>query len=251
MSADRVIPAQQVEAHRIESFPYFTARFSHPLPDGAEGQDEPDDDVPVGAALSSPEEDARRLASIDQQIFEKLQQAERDALDTAARGYEEGFKAGEAEGRQFGESQFLAHIQRLDGHLQELSGSINLRQQAARNELLALALAVGEYLAGRAIQDAEASVAPLLEAVLAAHPFPGAATDGTPVALTVALNPKDLELLGDTLQPAPGLALRADPELSRGGLKVEAATGVLDATLEERTARLMELVHRFQEQEAL
>ena len=72
MSADRVIPAQRVEAHRIESFPYFTARFSHPLPDGAEGQDDPDSDAPVGAALSNPEEDARRLASIDQQIFEKI-----------------------------------------------------------------------------------------------------------------------------------------------------------------------------------
>ena len=39
---------------------------------------------------------------MDQVIFEKLQQAERDALDTARRGYEEGFASGEIEGRQFG-----------------------------------------------------------------------------------------------------------------------------------------------------
>ncbi len=146
MSAERVIPARRANDRQIASFPYFTAQFSRPLPE--EGDDS---DAPLGAALTTPEEDARRLASVDQVIFEKLQQAERDALDTARRGYEEGFASGEIEGRQFGESQYRAHIHRLDSHLRELSDSLALNGRAARDEIIALALAIGEYLAAREI----------------------------------------------------------------------------------------------------
>jgi flagellar biosynthesis/type III secretory pathway protein FliH len=243
MSVDRVIPARKVEDHRIEAFPYFTAHFSTPLPEeGEEG------DAPLGTALSSPEEDAKRLASVDQVIFEKLQQAERDALDTARRGYEEGFASGEAEGRSFGESQYRSHIQKLDGHLQELSASLTLNDRAAKDELLALALAIGEYLAGREIQRSGASIGPMLDAILAAHPFPGESSEAV-AAVTVHMNPRDLEALGPDGAPRPGVTLKEDPELTRGSLRVEAATGVLDASLEERQARLMELVGRFLEQE--
>ena len=244
MSAERVIPRRRVDDHAIESFPYFTAHFSRPMPEGD------DNDAPLGAALTTPEEDARRLASVDQVIFEKLQQAERDALDTARRGYEEGFASGEAEGRAFGESQYRAHIQRLDGHLQELSASLSLHGRAAKDELAALALAIGEYLAGRAIQRAGASIGPMLDAILAAHPFPGETSEAE-AAMTVHMNPRDLDTLGKDHPDSPGLTLKADPELTRGSLRVEAATGVLDASLEERQARLMELVHRFREQELL
>lgn len=243
MSVDRIIRAQRVDSHRIEAFPYASAHYTEPLPE----EDLDSNDAPVGAALSTPEEDARRLASVDQQIFEKLQQAERDALDTAQRGYEEGFQSGEAEGRQFGESQFLAHIQRLDGQLQELSGSLSLRERAVKDELIALSLAMGEYLAGRAIEQAGATLEPLLEAVLAAHPFPGAEAAVTP--MTVYLNPKDLEAMGPDTGRHPAVTLREDPELSRGSLRAEAATGVLDASLEERKARLLDLVLRLREQE--
>jgi flagellar biosynthesis/type III secretory pathway protein FliH len=244
MSAERVIPAGRVEDHRIESFPYFTARFSNPLPEG-----EDDSDAPLSSALSTPEEDARRLASVDQVIFEKLQQAERDALDTARRGYEEGFASGETEGRQFGESQFRSHMQRLDGHLQELSDSLALNGRVARDELIALALAIGQYLAGRAIEQDGPGIGPMLDAILAAHPFPGESADAAG-ALTVHLHPRDLESLGAGSQLHPGVTLQADETLSRGSLRVEAATGVLDASLEERQARLMELVQRYREQGA-
>jgi flagellar assembly protein FliH len=244
MSAERVIPARRVNAEDIESFPYFAAHFSTPLPEAGD-----DSDAPLGSALTTPEEDARRLASVDQVIFEKLQQAERDALDTARRGYEEGFASGEAEGRAFGESQYRAHMTRLDGHLQELSDSLALNRGAVRDELLALALAIGEHLAAREISQGEASIGPMLDAILADHPFPGAQADPN-TALTVYMNPKDLEALGPDAPPHAGVTLREDAELSRGSLRVEAATGVLDASLERRQASLMERVRHFREQEA-
>jgi len=242
MSVERVIPALRAHGRKIETFPYATAQYTL-LPDlDAEG------DAPLAAGLSTPEEDAQRLASVDQVIFEKLQQAERDALDTARKGYEEGFASGETEGRQFGESQYRAHINRLGNHLQELSDSLALNQRAAQDELIALALAVGEHLAGHEIEHGAATIRPLVQALLAAHPFPGEPSEQT--AITVHLHPKDLEALGGSYQPPPGVALREDPELSRGSLRLEAAAGVLDASLERRRESMMELVQRFREQDA-
>ena len=56
------------------------------------------------------------------------------------------------------------------------------------------------------------------------------------------------EVLGKAVPP-PGVTLREDAELTRGGLRIEAAAGVLDASLERRQAIMMGLIQRFREQE--
>jgi flagellar assembly protein FliH len=245
MSAERVIQARYVDDERVEAFPYFAAQFSRPL-DGLGD----DDDAPLGSTLSSPEEDARRLASVDQIIFEKLQEAERDAQETARRAYEEGFKSGEQEGRQFGESQYRAHLQRLDGHIEEISQSLAINQRAARDEVLALALALAEYLSGRAIEAGIPTLEPLMDAILEARPFPAGPGDGPELtAVNVFLNPKDLEELGEASQRHPGVTLREDPELSRGGLRLESPIGVLDASLERRKEKVLEVLQAFREKD--
>jgi len=243
MSAERIIRADRLEDGMVQAFPYAATQFTMPLEDD-------DEDDPLGAALSTPEEDAQRLASVDQIIFEARQEAERQAQETARRGYEEGFASGEQEGRAFGESQYKAHIQRLDAHLLELSESLNLNLRAATDEILALALALAEYLAGRTIDGGEASIRPLLQTILEAHPFPGAAADGPDtVAVTVFIHPKDMDELGVASQFHPGVTLREDPDLSRGGLRVESSIGVLDASLECRKAKAMELIEAWREKD--
>ena len=184
-------------------------------------------------------------------IYEKLQQAERDAQDVARRAYEEGFKNGESEGRTFGESQYRAHMQRLDGALEELSRSLALNEKASQDELLALALAIGEYLAGREIQDGVQTIEPLLNAVLAANPYPGTDQPDGLGGLAVMMNPRDLEELGEASRQRPGVLLREDDGLARGSLRLESADGVLDATLARRRDRLMELVQATREREGL
>ena len=244
MSADRIIRAHRVGHRSVEAFPYTAAQYSLSM-----DEDDGDDDS-LGSSLSTPEEDARRLASVDQIIFEKLQEADRVAQETARQGYEEGFASGEAEGRAFGESQYKAHLQRLDGHLEELSQSLALNEKAAKDEVLALALALGEYLAGQIIESGARTIRPLLDAILESRPFPGASSDGPEATvMTVHLNPKDLEELGAASQLHPGITLREDPDLSRGGLRLEAAIGVLDASLECRKLKAMELIQTFREKD--
>ena len=109
---------------------------------------------------------------------------------------------------------------------------------------------MGEYLAGRTIVEDSSSLMPLLDAVLASHPFPGlveGAREGD-TAVTIHMNPRDLEALGAGSKLHPGVALREDKELSRGSLRAEASEGVLDASLEHRTTRLLQLVQHFREQ---
>jgi len=66
--------------------------------------------------------------------------------------------------------------------------------------------------------------------------------------MTVHMNPQDLEAMGP--HPSREAGAAEDAELSRGSLRIEAASGVLDASMERRQARLMELVERFREQDA-
>jgi flagellar biosynthesis/type III secretory pathway protein FliH len=239
----RIIPAHIAETKEVEAFPYFAATFTAPL---AVDDGSMEGDQPLSAEISSPEEDAKRLASVDQIIYDKLQQADREAHDIARRAYEEGFEAGEVEGRTFGESQYRSYIQRLETHLSELAQAAALLSQATEEELIALALSFGEYLAAQQIDQAQQTIRPLLNSVLESHPF-NAPDTADNAALTIFLNPKDLEQLGDAYIGMPGIALREDLELSRGSLRIEAEEGVLEATLERRRDRLMQAIHRARE----
>lgn len=107
-------------------------------------------------------------------------------------------------------------------------------------------MALGEYLAGRQIEFSRDSIRPLLEKLLERHPF--SAPEGNASPLEVSLNPKDLEQLGDHFVGTQGLRLVEDPELSRGSLRLSSPEGVVEATLERRRERVLELLHRFREE---
>ena len=246
-NSGRVIPASMAQNRQIESFPYFAATFTLPIPNPEE---QGSDEQSLAAELSTPEEDVQRLASVDQIIHEKLQMAEQQSHEIERRAYEEGFASGEVEGRTFGESQFKTYAQRLDNHLAELSEMGSLLEHAAKDEVLALALAIGEYLAGQQIEHSKDGIRPLLDSILENHPFPTADIGKKDAAiLDVYLNPRDLEQLREHYAGRPGNQLFEDVELSRGGLRVASPEGVLEATLERRRERLMELLGKFREEE--
>jgi flagellar assembly protein FliH len=242
MSVERVIRAQETLDRKIEEFAYSSVTFTPAM------AEENDDDSPLARELSTPEEEAQRLASVDQIIFQKLQKTEQEAHDIARKAYEEGFAAGEVEGRAFGESQSQAFVKRLEASLQELSAAASLIGKVAEDEILALSLALAEYLAGQQIDESPQAIQPLLISILEANPFP-APEPGTlnPQTLNIAMNPKDLEQLGDRYVGHAGLHLFEDVSLTRGSLRIEAAEGVLEATMERRRDRLMELIQRFRE----
>lgn len=239
MSNKGYIRAEDLQHTRLEAFPYF----------------------PVDATMARGafDEDADSVASdldeakvpVEQRIVDRLQEAERQAHEIARRAYEEGFASGEAEGRLFGESQYKAYIQRLDEELAGLAATTLTLKEALNEELVALALSVGEHLAVQQIESTPRAVKALMERILEELPFPlpRGRRDGE-LPLQVFLNPADIEQLGDHYVGHGGLALLADASLSRGSLRIEAPQGIFNGSLDRRRERLMQLIARMKEGEA-
>jgi flagellar biosynthesis/type III secretory pathway protein FliH len=242
MSTKGYIRAEDLRDTRLEAFPYFPVDVMMARASFEEGTDSVASDLDDGDASRVP---------IEQRLVDRLQEAERQAQGIARQAYEEGFASGEAEGRAFGESQYKAYILRLEDQLRELaSASLTLRE-ALNEELVALAIAVGEHLAVQQIEQTPGAVRAILDHILEELPFPlprGRREGEMPVQ--VFLNPADLERLGDQFIGHAGLSLLPDGTLSRGSLRLEAPQGILNGTLERRRERIMQLIDRMREEAA-
>ncbi len=239
MATRGYIRLEDLQNTHLEAFPYFPV--DSVLARGAfdEGLDSVASDLNDTEAADTP---------IEQRLVDRLQEAERQAQDIARRAYEEGFTSGEAEGRAFGESQYKAYILRLEDQLADLAAATLTLKEALNEELMALSLAVGEYLAVQQIEQSPGAVKALMEGILEELPFPlpRGRRDGE-MPMQVFLNPADLEQLGDHYAGHTGMALLADAVLSRGSLRIEAPHGILNGTLERRRERLMQLIARMKE----
>jgi len=239
MSTRGYIRAEDLQDTRLEAFPYFPVDVMMARANFEEGADSVASDLDEGDLARIP---------IEQRLVDRLQEAERQAQDIARRVYEEGFASGEAEGRAFGESQYRTYIQRLEEQLAELATTAVLLREALNEELVALALAVGEHLAVQQIEQSPGAVKALMERILEDLPFPlpRGRRDGE-LPVQVFLNPADLEQLGDHFVGQAGLALLPDGSLSRGSVRIEAPQGILNGTLERRRERFMQLIARMKE----
>jgi len=242
MSSNRgYIRAEDIQETSVGAYPYFPVDtlLTHSGFDGTTDS--------VASDLDDLE--ASRVP-IEQRLVDRLQAAERQAQEIARQAYEEGFASGEVEGRAFGESQYKAYMQRLEEHLLELASVSVSLTEALNEEVVALALAVGEHLAIQQIEQSPDAVKTLMESILEELPFPlprGRREGEMP--MQVFLNPSDLDQVGSHYIGNSGLALLADDSLSRGSLRIEAPQGILNGSMERRRERLMELIQKMQEGE--
>ena len=241
MSRKGFIRAEDLHDTALEAFPYFPVDAL--LTQG--GIDEG-----TGSVASDLDDNEATDIPIEKRIVDRLQDAEQQAQEIARRAYEEGFASGEAEGHAFGESQYKSYMLRLDEQLAELAATSLLLKEALGEELVALALAVGEHLAVQQIEQSPRAVRVLMERILEELPFPlpRGRRDGE-MPIQVFLNPADLEQLGDHFTGQGGLAVLADPSLSRGSLRIEAPQGIFNGTLERRKDNLMRLIQKMREGE--
>ena len=241
MNTKGFIRAEDLKDTNLEAFPYFPvdASLAHA----------PFDDEGGSIASELQDEEATKLP-LEERLIDRLQEAERQAQEIARHAYEDGFAAGEKEGHAFGESQYKGYIQRLEQNLEELASTTLMLREALNEELVALALAVGEHLAVQQIEQTPGAVKALMEHILEELPFPlpRGRRDGE-LPIQVSLNPIDLEQLSDQYVGHAGLSLSADGSLSRGSLRIEAPQGILNGTLERRREALMQLLNRMKEGE--
>jgi len=147
----------------------------------------------------------------------------------AARGYQAGLERARAE-MQAQLQELEARVQQLDAVLQRLAQPLKALDTEVEQELLQLALAVGEQLARRELQADPAQVVAIVRLCL--EQLPVSARE-----IRVHLHPQDAACVRERLA-APGgeraWSLVEDPTLSRGGCVVRSDSSLIDARLESR-----------------
>ena len=200
----------------------------------------------VGAAAPPNETAPHNVSANEEAVLEQLQpvllidEAELTRLRTEAcqAGQEEGLKLGYLEGQKQGHADAVAlgktEANQLRALTASLSGALRHADKEIADDLITLALDIARQLVLRELDTDPELILVAVRSLLQTEP----ALSGNPRLL---LHPDDLTLvkqyLAEDLQTA-GWLLRADPSLSRGGCRVHATSGEIDATLETRWYRI-------------
>jgi flagellar assembly protein FliH len=151
-----------------------------------------------------------------------------------AAGLAEGRKVGHTEGLATGLAAASAHAERLRTLAQSLPDALRRAEEELSQAVLALALDVARQVVHRTLKAEPEWVLPVVRDLLNTEP----ALRGEPRLL---LHPDDVALvrssLGEEIEAA-GWQMRADDAITRGGCRVQSATGELDGTLETRWKRV-------------
>lgn len=171
--------------------------------------------------------------------------------EASPRGRAEGREQGRAEGRAEGErlgreeavERFTAQFEALavswTAALGEFETLRHDMMQAARQDIVELALTMGGKIARRVIEADPDVVKDQVAEVL------GHVT--APSRVTVSINPKDrvlvksvLPALCERLTTGTDVELRDDPDIERGGCVLSTGSGRIDATVETQVQRMAE-----------
>lgn len=157
-----------------------------------------------------------------------------ESSEHAARGYEAGMARAQAE-MQSRLQELDARVRRLDAVLQHLSQPLKALDAEVEQQLLQLALTVGQQLARRELQADPAQVVAIVRQCLEQLPL-GARE------IRVHLHPQDAACVRERLASATGERawnLVDDPTLARGGCVVRSEHSQIDARLQSRLSTLV------------
>ncbi len=162
-----------------------------------------------------------------------------------AEGQERGFAEGRAEGEQLGREgmirQYTTELEALAASwaaaLAELESGREEMLDGAREDIVRLALTIGERIARRVIELDPAVVKDQVADVLGLV--------NQPSGVTLSINPADrtlvesvLPTLCEKLGSSAHVDLRDDPEVERGGCVLTTGKGRIDATISTQIDRI-------------
>lgn len=146
----------------------------------------------------------------------------------------EGYAAGRAEGLAAGQQQIREHVAQLDALLAAVARPLDALDAQTAQELTTLALTIAKRVLRSELTTTPELVVRAVQTAVAALP---SATQ----ELQVHVHPDDLVLVRDAGVDGHWQAV-ADPGLTRGGCRLEAARSHLDATVETRLAAVIDAV---------
>ncbi len=220
------VPRKSAPQERITAWQRWEmAAFTEPNSTIAELEPEPE---PVEPVLQQIEP----VLLIDEAELERLRLEAQRAGEIEGRQL--GYTQGHAEGCSAGRAAAQNETERLRTLVNALPNALRSAERDIAEDLLSLALDIAGQVLRQSLAVDPQAILVVVRELLRTEP----ALSGAPRLL---LHADDVALvrkyLGDDLQTA-GWALLSDATIMRGGCRVQAASGELDATLETRWERV-------------
>jgi flagellar assembly protein FliH len=155
--------------------------------------------------------------------------------DLQAEAYKEAFDQGLAEGREAGQREVRAQVERLAGMFYDLAKPFDALDEEVERELLTLAMALARQIVRRELKADPTQIIGIIREAIAALPV--AARE-----VRVHLHPEDAGVVRQHLAPTESeraWTLVEDPVMARGGCQVTTATSRIDARLETRLGAIL------------
>ena len=196
----------------------------------------------AAAAARAPAQGVAAAAAVPQ--LQLPTAAELEALREAARaeGYAEGLEEGQAAGYAAGHAEALeqgridaaGEIDSLRAVASSFSAALAQADDAIASDVLDLALHLARSMVRTAFEVRPEIIIPIVREAIEYLPV-------LQQPAVLALNPDDIEIvragLGDEIDKG-GWRVVADPQVARGGCKVDTASNQIDATAQARWTRL-------------
>lgn len=159
-----------------------------------------------------------------------------EALERKA--YENGFRAGEKAGFEFGRKKAEVHFNGLEGILSELASFRESLYARCEREMTELCLTIAKKVIHRETEIKEDGVLSCLRAALKPVVAGG--------EITIRVNPKDLEVASNNrpellrLSSVKGMSFESGEDIARGGCMVSTNFGEIDATIDSAICEIEE-----------
>jgi len=155
--------------------------------------------------------------------------------DLQAEAYKEAFEQGLAEGREAGNREARAQVERLAAMFFDLAKPFEVLDEAVERELLTLAMALARQIVRREIKSDPTQIIGIIREAITALPV--AARE-----VRVHLHPEDAAVVREHLAPTDNeraWAIVEDPVMARGGCEVKTPTSRIDARFETRLGAIL------------
>lgn len=187
-----------------------------------------------------------QLADLESLIQQRLLEAERRAQELEQEGYEKGYAQGLKDGTEYGRRTMQVARERFEALLEQLMSLPGAVFEDYRDWFISSCLAVSRHIALGELQTHPSMLVQLVEGILReAEEAQG---------ITLWLHPKDLDLLTQhaaleelVAKAEKHFSIRPDPELSRGGCRLESHLQLIDASMENRLALIEKAVRTMNE----
>ena len=234
----RIIKASESESESVCAFSF--SEIVEATECDASGED----------VFESPDREAEPnpLVNLESLVQQRLLEAERRAQELEQEGYEKGYAQGLKDGTEFGRKSMQVAREQFEALLERLMSLPKVVIEDYRGWFISSCLAVSRNIALGELQTDSRRLAALMEALLSeAEESQG---------ITLHLHPKDLDLLSKhssleemVARSEKAFSIKPDPEMSRGGCRLESEIQLIDASLENRLALIEKTFRDMEEAE--